>query len=152
MHARLSYANVMSTLAVAIALGGTSYAAVTLPRGSVDTKQLRAGAVTDAKVKRGSLTADAFRDGTFAIQAAVRARPIPQSAPEGPTFATASCEPGEIAVGGGYSGSPGSHDVVYGNAPAVNDGRVTGWAVAVEPRGSGFPGSWVAQVVCLQSP
>ena len=37
---RLSYANVMATIAVFIALGGTSYA-LTLPRDSVGSAQLR---------------------------------------------------------------------------------------------------------------
>jgi hypothetical protein len=42
----LTYANVAATLALLLALGGASYAAVTLPPGSVGTSQLRAGAVT----------------------------------------------------------------------------------------------------------
>lgn len=53
---RLTYANVMSTLAVFVALGGASYAATQLPRNSVGPKQLRKGAVTGAKVKPHSLT------------------------------------------------------------------------------------------------
>lgn len=43
---RLSYANVVATLALFIALGGASYAAVELPAHSVGAQQLRAGAVT----------------------------------------------------------------------------------------------------------
>jgi len=49
---QLSYANVMSTIAVFIALGGTSYAVV---RNSVGNSQLRSNAVTSAKVKDRSL-------------------------------------------------------------------------------------------------
>ena len=37
---RLSYANVVGTLALFIALGGASYAATSLPAGSVGTRQL----------------------------------------------------------------------------------------------------------------
>jgi len=47
-----SYANVMSTIAVFVALGGTSYA---VARNSVGTPQLKRGAVTSAKVKDGTL-------------------------------------------------------------------------------------------------
>lgn len=47
---RLSYANVVATLALFVALGGASYAAVTLPRNSVGTAQLRARSVTLAKL------------------------------------------------------------------------------------------------------
>jgi len=47
---------IVACVALIIALGGTSYAAITLPAGSVGTKQLKYGAVTSAKVKNGSLT------------------------------------------------------------------------------------------------
>lgn len=56
----LTYANVVGTLALFIALGGVSYAAVKLPAKSVGTKQLKAGAVTSAKVRDGSLLAKDF--------------------------------------------------------------------------------------------
>ncbi len=42
---KLSYANVTATLALFVSLGGASYAAVTLPNGSVGRKQLQPGAV-----------------------------------------------------------------------------------------------------------
>jgi hypothetical protein len=42
---RLTYANVMATLALFVSLGGASYAAITLPAGSVGPRQLRAHAV-----------------------------------------------------------------------------------------------------------
>jgi len=55
----LSYANVVATVALFVALGGTSYAVVSLPRDSVGHRQLRAGAVRSSEVKDGSLrTAD----------------------------------------------------------------------------------------------
>jgi hypothetical protein len=44
--ARLSYGNVVATIALFISLGGASYAAVSLPHGSVGPRQLRQGAVT----------------------------------------------------------------------------------------------------------
>jgi hypothetical protein len=52
---RLTYANVMATLALFVALGGASYAAFKLPKNSVGAKQLKAGAVTPAKLNRGSI-------------------------------------------------------------------------------------------------
>lgn len=48
---RLSYANVISTLALFVALGGTSYAVSQLPRNSVGAKQLKRNAVTSAKIR-----------------------------------------------------------------------------------------------------
>lgn len=61
VRSRLSYANVVATLALFIALGGVSYAAVVLPANSVGTKQIKSGAVTGAKVKDKSLTAADFK-------------------------------------------------------------------------------------------
>lgn len=46
----LSYANVVASLALFLALGGVGYAAMKLPKNSVGTKQLKNGAVTAAKV------------------------------------------------------------------------------------------------------
>ena len=54
--ARLSFANVVSVLALFIALGGGAYAATQLPRNSVGTKQLRNGAVTLKKIARHTRT------------------------------------------------------------------------------------------------
>jgi hypothetical protein len=47
--------NVVACLALFVALGGTSYAAINLPAGSVGTKQLRNGAVTNKKLAKGSV-------------------------------------------------------------------------------------------------
>jgi hypothetical protein len=60
---RLTYANVMATLALFIALGGTSIAAVTLTRGSVKGKHIARNAVTSPKVKNGSLLSADFAPG-----------------------------------------------------------------------------------------
>jgi hypothetical protein len=51
----MRYANVMSTIAVFVALGGTGYAALKLPRNSVGAKQIRTAAVRSAEVKDHSL-------------------------------------------------------------------------------------------------
>ncbi len=60
---RLSPSMVVACLALLVALGGTSYAALRLPANSVGTAQLKNGAVTSVKVKAGSLLKRDFKPG-----------------------------------------------------------------------------------------
>lgn len=67
----LSYANVMATVAVFLALGGGAIAAMRLPAKSVGPKQLRTNAVTGIKVRDHSLTeADLSQIGLSALKGA----------------------------------------------------------------------------------
>ena len=59
-RARLTYANVIATLALFIALGGSSYAALKLPKGSVGSEQLQKNSVTSVKVRPGTLMTSDF--------------------------------------------------------------------------------------------
>ncbi len=52
MRIRLSYANVMATLAVFIALGGGAYAALSLPAGSVHSQQIAKNAVRAKQIAK----------------------------------------------------------------------------------------------------
>jgi hypothetical protein len=60
---RLSYANVVASLALFLTLGGVGYAATQLPGNSVGTLQLKANAVTSGKVKNGTLQKADFKRG-----------------------------------------------------------------------------------------
>jgi len=62
LRRRLSFANVMSVIAVFIALGGTGYAALKLPKNSVGAGQLKKNAVTPPKV--APATVARFRGAT----------------------------------------------------------------------------------------
>jgi hypothetical protein len=53
---RPSPAMVVACLALTVALGGTSYAAIKLPKNSVGTKQLKTNAVTGPKIKANAVT------------------------------------------------------------------------------------------------
>jgi len=63
MRRYLTYANVMSSIAVFMVLGGSAYAAATLPKNSVGSKQIKSNAVSSSKVKNGSLLATDFKVG-----------------------------------------------------------------------------------------
>ena len=67
LRSKLTYANVMATIAVFIALGGASYAATQLPKNSVGAKQIKKNSVTGAKVKGNSLTGAKIKESTLAI-------------------------------------------------------------------------------------
>ena len=59
----ISYANVCSTLALIVALGGVSWAATVLPRNSVGAAQLKPNAVDTTRVRNGSLATIDMRPG-----------------------------------------------------------------------------------------
>ena len=63
---RPSPAMVVACIALAFALGGTSYAAIKLPAGSVGTKQLKKNAVTSPKVKNNALTGSDVLESSLA--------------------------------------------------------------------------------------
>jgi hypothetical protein len=62
------YANVTATLALVVALGGTSYAASQLPKNSVGSKQIKQNSVKTVDVRDGGLTSADVQDGTLTAQ------------------------------------------------------------------------------------
>jgi hypothetical protein len=100
---KLTYANVMATVAVFIALGGASYAAIKLPKNSVGTEQLKNGAVTETKLSKGAratLAGDADSQGKegTAGKNVIALAPLPSKATETGVFAAATGS--ETAVSG----------------------------------------------------
>jgi hypothetical protein len=72
-----SYANVTATMALFIALGGSSYAAFVLPRDSVGSKQIRKGAVRSTEIRDGSI---AIRDVSRSARKSLRGQQGPAGA------------------------------------------------------------------------
>jgi hypothetical protein len=63
MRERMTFANTISLIALFVALGGTSYAAVKIPRNSVSAAQIKTGGVGSSEVKNRALRAIDFRAG-----------------------------------------------------------------------------------------
>jgi hypothetical protein len=102
LRRHLSYANVAATIALFVALGGTSYAALSLPAGSVGTKQLKNGAVTRAKLGHGVLATAAGPQGLPGPQGATGSQ-----GPPGPAGANGTPAAPEAWHEVGTAGNPG---------------------------------------------
>jgi hypothetical protein len=63
---RLTYSNVIATMALFLALGGVAVAAG-LPKNSVGPKQLKRGAVTAAKIRKQAITTAKLANGAVTI-------------------------------------------------------------------------------------
>jgi hypothetical protein len=91
LWSRLTYANAMSSIAVFIALGGGAYA-LSVPKRSVGSKQLRPGAVTTSKVRDRSLRAKDFKRGQLPALSGTRAGDMDPPVAPGTTIASADIE------------------------------------------------------------
>jgi hypothetical protein len=120
LRSSASYANVASTVALFLALGGVSYAAATLPSNSVGTAQLKKHAVTLAKVSDGARTVLKGQRGAKGSAGATGAQGLTGAV--GPAGALGPAGPqGQPGVQGpkgdqGDPGDPGSARA-YGEVP-----------------------------------
>jgi len=62
---RPSHATLVAYFALFVALGGTGYAAITLPKNSVGAKQLRTGAVTSTDIRNNNIRSRDIRNNTI---------------------------------------------------------------------------------------
>jgi hypothetical protein len=74
----LSFANVASLLALVFAMGGTGYA-LTIPKNSVGTKQIKTNGVGSSEVKKNAVSAKKVKDGSL-LAADFKAGQIPAGA------------------------------------------------------------------------
>jgi hypothetical protein len=127
MKDRLTYANVTATLALFVALGGSSYAAVTLPRNSVGSPQLKTNSVGAAEIKRKAVRSSEISDRS------IRLRDISKSTrnalhgqtgpagPPGPTFFETIDSSGDVVRGnarGAESSGPGTRLITFSRSVA----------------------------------
>jgi hypothetical protein len=67
-RSHLSFANVISVIALFVALGGASYAAVTLPKNSVGAKQIKKNGVGASEIKKSAVRTGEVKNGTLRAQ------------------------------------------------------------------------------------
>lgn len=172
-----SYANVTATLALIIALGGTSYAAIVLPANSVGSRQLKAHAVTGSKLRANAVTSGTVRNGSLRAKDFKAGQlPAGPAGPVGPAGATnivrrrvpsppvaagalgalsLACNPGERAITAGIEGdgavfTPSTFTLTesFPRTTAMPAGELpTGWYV--EARNTASASSqFLAFIVC----
>ncbi len=100
-------------LALFIALGGTSYAAVTLPANSVGTKQIKKNAVTSAKIKKNAVTSAKVKNGSL--------RQVDFAAGELPAGPTGPAGPQGPKGDKGDKGDPFVPDIFEESGTSAND-------------------------------
>ena len=143
-----SPALVISLIALFVALGGTSYAAIHLPKNSVAAKQLKKNSVTGTKIKNRAVTKAKINtsgltvpNATNAANAAVAAslsgaKYVVSASVSNPATSqntgtgTVTCPAGTFVVGGGAFGSSG------GQQQAINT------SIPIESGGSPAPNAW----------
>jgi hypothetical protein len=99
-------------IALFIALGGVSYAAITLPARSVGSKHLAKNSVTSAKVKNGSLRPADFKRGSL-VGSSVAQGPAGPAGPMGPAGAAGPAGPEGAAGPAGRDGAALAHTVLF---------------------------------------
>src|SRR5215204_2347403 len=116
---RLTYGNVVSSLALFLALGGTSYA-LTLPRNSVGSKQIRPRAVGTSELRTGAVRTGDVKDRSLGV------RDLSLSA-----RSSLRGTPGPV----GPTGPPGAAGITYRAAIDSGAGENRGNATSHERRG-----------------
>jgi hypothetical protein len=119
LRKRLTYANVMSSIAVFFVLtGATAFAATQLAKNSVGSKQLKKNAVTAAKIKKNAVTTSKIRNN-----------------------AVTSAKIADDAVTGAKA-----NEASFGQVPSAKSAETAGvagsasnvlWAVVSDPSGAG---------------
>ena len=133
---RISPGSVLALIAVFVALGGVSYAAVTIngkniQNNSIPGKKLKNGAVTNKKVKANSLRANRL---TVAARASLRGARGPQG-PAGLPGAQGPQGPQGQQGPQGPAGTALAYAQVNDSGPAFVAARTSGFSAVTRPAG-----------------
>jgi hypothetical protein len=133
---RLTYANVVSTLALFLALGGaTAFAVNQLPPKSVGAKQLRPGAVTADKLRKNAVTAPKIK------ALAIKSGKLATGAVKEPKLANGSVSSSKLASGAVSTEKIAANAVMgsqideasLGQVPSANAANLATFAESANP-------------------
>lgn len=167
---------IVASIALAVALGGTSYAVVRLPARSVGAAQLKPNAVSGAKVANDSLTGDDIREATLgkvpaaassdtatnAVHAAAAAtldslvyKTTAGTVAAAPNVTSSSlqktsafCDSGRRAIAGGVRLDDPDSTAVHDSYP---DAGGTVWTVDVANDDNAAPHGYTVYAICVPS-
>ena len=123
VRSRMTYANLMATIAVFVALGGTGYAVTKLPKDSVNAKQIATGAVgkgelgkdavggaevVNGSIKEGDLKAGVIDDPYVGTTTRTSPSANPDFQVLGPGFSFSTETAGELLIRMDAVGDPQS--------------------------------------------
>lgn len=144
----------VACLALGIALGGTSYAAVKIPPDSVGRSAIREGAVGTAQIRDGSVLAKDLKKGVLPPRpkdgtSAVRQQSGDSVAAGAVGAVSVVCRPGERATGGGggFAGPPTTNDNVVDSLPVGDEPVPNRWRISLFNGGTASR-TPVAYVLC----
>jgi len=161
---------VLAIVALFVALGGSSYAAVSLPKASIGAPQIKQGAVNSKKVQDGSLLVKDFKQGQLPAgpqgpqgEPGSQGPQGPQGGPgisgfqivDGPTVSvdpgrtsqsTVTCPAGKKAISGGYETGSSANVTLNRTGPSTTAG--TAWYVRITNNDAARK-DWNAQAVCV---
>jgi hypothetical protein len=155
VRSKLTFANVVALLALFVALGGSAYA-IHLGKNAVKTKNIKDGAVTEAKLANAAVTASKLAAGavkTPSVVVRVDSKPLNDNSNAIPQ---AHCQPGEVAVGGGGLSANQSSDIQFmslrplqASGASAQDGDIPGAFSANFVNGAGGSGNTTAFAYAL---
>jgi hypothetical protein len=134
LRTRLTYANVIATLALFLALGGGAYAATQLPKNSVGSKQLKKNSVTAAKIKNGAVTgAKVNLSSLGTVPSAVRSQTATNA-----THADTAASAGSATSAGDAKALGGKPASAFASATTVRTATVQADGTVVAARSDGI--------------
>jgi hypothetical protein len=170
VRSHLTFANVVSLMALFVALSGGAYA-LSIPKHSVGARQLKKGAVTSSKVRDHALLAKDFKAGQLpagargptgdrgsdgapgvsGLEQVFKSSAVDNSTPK---TATATCPAGKRAVGGGATHSNAAPGLVVIDQIQPSDEHTVPGVVTVGAYETGTTTSWsvTAFALCANVP
>ena len=170
LSARLTYANVVSTICLFIVLGGTSYAVAT---GSIDSREIKNNTIRSKDVRNNSLLTRDFKRGELPAGPQGPAGPPGTAGPPGlsgvevktaqtttdsysPKTAVAYCPSGKALIGTGYQiigGTSGGGGAALAHVIPTQVRAASNFAQVTVYERAPYPSSWgvIAEAVCASA-